>query len=69
MMERTMIWMYEGDNWHTCRWCGRPPYTRRDGQEYLYSYDGGPAVCSPRCHKKIEAQRDEAAANIMLGHD
>ena len=43
--DRKIIWTDE-----SCAGCGRAPYVRRDGREYLYRYrpDGQP-VCSPRC--------------------
>jgi hypothetical protein len=43
-------------------------YTRRDGREYLYRYrDGGEAVCSPRCDKKIMADVYDRITSKILG--
>jgi hypothetical protein len=46
--EPKIVWQYDM-NAH-CAGCGRAPYRRRDGREYLYRYrENGPAVCKPRC--------------------
>ena len=38
---------------YRCEGCGRLPYRRKDGREYLYQYKSeGPLVCKPNCHKK-----------------
>ena len=50
-MTRKIVWTDE-----PCDECERPAYTRRDGREYLYSYDGSMPVCTPRCANKSKSR-------------
>lgn len=61
----------------SCWNCGRAPYTRRDGRQYLYWYhrdDGSRisenSVCSPRCAERAARDEEDAARSEgMRGHD
>jgi hypothetical protein len=62
--ERKIVWCFDPND--GCDNCGRAPYQRRDGREYLYSYDGSPAVCSPRCAEDAKPSAYERGQTIAF---
>lgn len=59
--EPTIVWT-DG----RCAGCDRPPYERRDGRTYLYSYSGSAPVCAPRCAEKARKGREARVQQTSL---